>query len=127
MLKNRRSVLYRKKYQRDVNKIVRDYNQSIKFDWLWHGRFILTQRAAYFHPYEDKSGAEFLVVLQLKDNKTGKVETEVFNNYSFDYRVIRWVNECITTRWKVWNENPNPNQQARLEGRFPRLEGRVPN
>ena len=119
MLENRRSVLYRKKYQRDVNKVIRNYNQSIKSDWLWNGRFTLTQRAAYFYPYDDKSGAEFFVDLQLKDNKTGKIETKIFNNYSFNYRVVRWMNECITTRWKVWNEYPNPNQQARLEGRVP--------
>ena len=79
----------------------------------------MTQRAAYFHPYDDKSGAEFFIVLQFKDNKTGKIEIKAFDNYSFNYQVARWMNECITMHWKVWDENPDPNQQARLEGRFP--------
>ena len=119
MLRDKRSVINRKKYQREVNRIVRDWNQSIKDDWLWNGRFVLRQRAAYFWPFEDKSGAEFSVWLEFIDTKTGAKEIKSFNNYDLDWRLGEWMNKCITEYWKVWDEKPNPNEQARLEGRAP--------
>ena len=119
MLRNRQSVWNRKKYQREVNKIARKWNESIKNDWLWNGRFILRQCAAYFEPYNDKSGATFEVWFEFTDTKTGAKEIKNFNNYDLDWRLGRWLNYCITERWKVWDEVPDPNEQARLEGRTP--------
>ena len=119
MLRDKRSVTNRKKYQREVNRIVRNWNQSIKDDWLWNGRFVLRQRAAYFWPFEDKSGAEFNVWLEFIDTKTGATEIKNFNNYDLDWRLGEWMNKCITEYWKVWDEKPNPNEQARAAGRKP--------
>lgn len=119
MLRNKRSVWNRKKYQREVNRIVRKWNKSIKEDWLWNGRFVLHQYAAYFWPYEDKSGATFNVWLEFTDTKTGAQEIMDFTNYSLDWHLGEWLNRCITEYWKVWDEIPNPNEQARLEGRTP--------
>ena len=119
MLRDKRSVTNRKKYQREVNRIVRKWNQSIKNDWLWDGRFVLRQYAAYFWPYEDKSGATFNVWLEFTDTKTGAQEIMDFNNYDLDWHLGEWLNRCITEYWKVWDEVPNPNEQARLEGRRP--------
>ena len=84
MLRDKRSVTNRKKYQREVNRIVRKWNQSIKNDWLWDGRFVLRQYAAYL-----------------------------------DWHLGEWLNRCITEYWKVWDEKPNPNEQARAAGRKP--------
>lgn len=111
--------LKRKKYQRAVNKIVREVNKSIKNDWLWDGRFVIRQREAYFHPFEDHSGAEFAFVLECIDTKTGKSEFRRFDNYDVDWFIGRWINECITEKFGVWNEDPNPNMQARMAGRHP--------
>lgn len=119
MLRDKRSVTNRKKYQREVNKIVREWNQSIKNDWLWNGRFVLRQYAAYFWPYEDKSGATFNVWLEFTDTKTGAQEIMDFNNYDLEWRLGEWMNRCITEYWKVWDEKPNPNEQAQLKGRTP--------
>lgn len=119
MLRDKRSVTNRKKYQREVNKIVRERNQSIKNDWLWNGRFVLRQYAAYFWPYEDKSGATFNVWLEFTDTKTGAQEIMDFNNYDLEWRLGEWMNRCITEYWKVWDEKPNPNEQARAAGRKP--------
>lgn len=119
MLRNKRSVWNRKKYQREVNRIVRKWNKSIKDDWLWNGRFVLHQYAAYFWPYEDKSGATFNVWFEFTDTKTGAQEIMDFNNYDLDWHLGEWLNRCITEYWKVWDEVPNPNEQARLEGRTP--------
>ena len=119
MLRDKRSVTNRKKYQREVNRIVRKWNQSIKNDWLWDGRFVLRQYAAYFWPFEDKSGAEFSVSLEFIDTKTGATEIKSFNNYGLEWRLGEWMNKCITEYWKVWDEKPNPNEQARAAGRKP--------
>ena len=121
MIDKRRS-LSRNKYQRDVNKLVRTWNKSIEKDWLWNGRFYLRQQQASFQPYDDHSGAEFNVLLQFIDRKTGKMQTKWFNNYSIAWNLGYWMNDCITKQWQVWDENPNPRQQAKLEGRFPPIE-----
>ena len=80
---------------------------------------MLHQYAAYFWPYADKSGAQFNVWLEFIDNKTGAEEIMDFNNYDIEWRLGLWINRCIIEYWNVWTENPNPNEQARLEGRAP--------
>lgn len=115
----RLNSLNRKKYQRRMNKIVRHLNKSIKNDWLWNGRFVVSQKGAYFQPYEDHSGALYSVIVVCTDTKTGKHEETWLSNYGTAPDLWRWVNKCIVEIWKVWDENPNPNEQARLEGREP--------
>lgn len=119
MLRDKKSVWNRKKYQREVNRIIRKWNQFIKNDWLWNGRFVLRQYAAFFWPYDDKSGAEFSIWLEFTDTKTGAKEIKNFNNYDLDWHLGEWMNKCITEYWKVWDEKPNPNEQARAAGRKP--------
>lgn len=109
----------RKKYQRALNKEVRELNKSIKEDWLWNGRFVMRQVCAYCLPFEDKSGVMFHFVLEFKDTKTGRVENNMFDNYDAEWRIHEWANRCITEIWDVWSEDPNPNKQARIEGRQP--------
>lgn len=109
--------LKRKKYQRAVNKLVRDFNKIIKKDWLWNGRFMMRQGPSWFTIYSDHSGAQFEFILILTDIKTGRKEAKVFNNYNCLYQMWHWANECIVTYWKVWSENPNPCEQAHFEGR----------
>lgn len=117
-LRNLKS-LKRKKYQRALNKVVRNLNNSIKNDWLWNGRFVMRQDCAYCLPFEDKSGVMFHFVLEFKDTKTGRVENNMFDNYDADWAIWEWANRCITEIWNVWDEDPNPNKQARIEGRQP--------
>lgn len=111
--------LNRKKYQRALNKEVRKLNKSIKEDWLWNGRFVMRQSAMWFKPFEDHSGAEFEVILVFIDTKTGRKEAKVFDNYEVEWKMWKWADFCITEIWNVWSEDPNPNKQARLEGRTP--------
>jgi hypothetical protein len=108
----------RKKYQHAVNRYVRKFNKDIKADWLWNARFTLRQKESYFLPFNDHSGAEFIVVLELTDNKTGRAEVKQFNNYNIEWKLYEWANICITNVWKVWQESPDPNEQARLAGRI---------
>lgn len=109
----------RKKYKRAANAIVRKLNKEIKNDWLWDGRFVMKQDCAFFYPYEDKSGGQYVVHLIFKDTKTGREEYADFNNYEIDWRIWEWANKCITEYWDVWREDPGPYVQARLEGRSP--------
>lgn len=109
----------RKKYKRAVNKLVREFNKSIEKDWLWNKRFVMRQDCAFFYPYSDHSGGEYIVHLIFTDKKTGHKEHSCFNNYELEWHMWEWANECITKIWKVWSETPNPNEQARLEGRKP--------
>lgn len=119
MLRDLRS-LNRKKYQRSLNKLVRIFNKVIENDWLWNGRFVMCQKAAIFQPYEDKSGAYFSAILELKDKKTGKTDRMLITNYNAHYEIWHWANECIVNNWRVWYEDPDPNTQARNEGRKPK-------
>lgn len=109
----------RKIYQRRMNKIVRIANKAIEKDWLWNGRFYVRQAGAWFTPYSDNSGASFEAIYVLYDRKTGRKEAKVFDNYNIEYRLFSWINKCIVEIWNVWDENPDPHQQAKLEGRFP--------
>ena len=120
-LENLRSC-NRQKYKRAMNKLVRIVNRNIKNDWLWNGRFIVSQDEAYFYPYEDHSGAEYICRLTFTDTKTGKKEHTAMNNYETEFRIWNWVNDCITKQFKVWEEKPNRNEQARLEGRTPKWQ-----
>lgn len=114
--------LKRKKYQRAMNKRIREINKSIEKDWLWNGRFKISQIDAAFYPYEDHSGALFKVMLKCVDRKTGATEYTIVDNYDVNWKLGRWVNKCITESFKVWDEKPNPNEQARAEGRCPKGE-----
>ena len=118
MLRDLKS-LNRQKYQRKLNRIVRRFNKMIEDDWLWNGRFVMRQYCAQFKPFDDHSGAIFEFILELKDNKTGRVERMLFDNFNAEWYIGQWANECVVKTWNVWEENPNPNEQARLEGRTP--------
>ena len=109
----------RKKYQRAVNRLVRTFNKDIQNDWLWNGRFEISQEWSTFQPFEDHSGVMFTVGLVITDTKTGYKEYNYFDNYNIEWQMWNWANECITSVWDVWKEDPDPNTQARNEGRMP--------
>ena len=111
--------LDRKKYKRAVNSIVRTFNKDIKNDWLWNGRFEISQEWSWFQPFHDHSGGLYMVGLVMTDKKTGDKQYAYFDNYEIDWKMWEWANKCITEIWDVWSEEPNPNKQARLEGRQP--------
>ena len=117
-VKNLRST-NRKKYKRAVNALIRHFNRDVEKDWLWNGRFVMSQEWATFKRFEDHSGALYIVCLVITDKKTGCKEYTYMDNYEIKWHLWEWANWCITEKWKVWNETPNPNQQARLEGREP--------
>ena len=103
-----------------INEVIKfHFNKSIKEDWLWNGRFVLSQTRACFTPYDDHSGGEFTVELKLFDTKTDKYVCGIFDNYNIEWQLWRWVNSMIIEYWNVWEENPDPREQAIVEGRVP--------
>ena len=111
--------LKRKKYQRYINKIVRKLNKNIKDDWVWNGRFTISQKQSKFYTYYDGSGAQLYVLLECKDNKTNKTATSWFVTGLFvESKIWDWVNDCIIEHFDVWSENPDPFKQATLGCRF---------
>ena len=117
-LENLRSC-NRKKYKRAMNKIIREFNDRMKLDWLWNGRFVVSQKEAYFYPYSDHSGGNYIVSIIITDTKTNNKQETFVDNYNAYYILWHWANKCIVENFKVWEEKPNPNEQARLEGREP--------
>lgn len=66
----------RKVHQRALNKVVRKLNDCLLADDLWRGRFLVRQGAyQLWYEYEDHSGWELYVTLELHDRLTGKVKT----------------------------------------------------
>lgn len=111
--------LKRKKYQRYINKIIRQLNKNIKNDWVWNGRFTIRQKQSRFHTYYDNSGAQLYVLLECKDNKINKTIQHWFETGLFvESHIWEWVNQCIVEYFDVWAEKPNPYEQAKLEGRY---------
>ena len=118
----RLTSLKRKKYQRYVNKIVRKLNKNIKNDWVWDGRFTICQKQSKFYTYFDNSGAQLYVLLECKDNKTNKTAQYWFETGLFiESKIWYWVNQCIVEDFNVWAEDPNPYDQANLEGRYAKI------
>lgn len=111
--------LNRRKYKRAVNALIRTFNKNIENDWLWNGRFVITQDWNEFYLYADHSGAKYTVGLTMTDKKTDYKYFAIFNNYEIEWKLWRWANDCIIEGIKVWEEIPDPYEQARLEGRKP--------
>lgn len=100
-----------KVHQRRMNKAMRDLNKNIEKDELWHGRFYVHQVARQRQVYEDGSGMELWVTLELVDRKTGRTRQMLDTvNYwtSFCSRLWWEMNSFIVKDVDVWSENPRP-------------------
>lgn len=49
-------------------------NKSLQQDPMWNGRFVVRQTRAEWYTYEDSSGSELIVWLEVTDNETGDTE-----------------------------------------------------
>ncbi|HAH17790.1 MAG TPA: hypothetical protein DCL29_02070 [Eubacterium sp.] len=70
----------RKKYQKRVNKLIKEVNKSIKEDPLWNGRFVFHIMDSYFERFEDGSGGLLYVVVRGYDKKD-----EYHKDYTLEY------------------------------------------
>ena len=93
----------RKKAQKTINNSVRALNKNIKNDNLWRGRFIIRQTDAYWERFEDGSGGELRVWLEIRDLKTGLYMGFSINNYGTDWKLWENGNKFIAEYSGVWN------------------------
>ena len=101
----------KKRHQREINRLVRETNESIEKDDLWYGRFCIKQvESPQWHIYEDKSGAEYFVHLKFIDKCTGRywIQAETVNHWrgSFGngWRIWDKMNWFIVEHCSVWDE-----------------------
>lgn len=99
-----------KKYQRYVNKEIRNINKAIEKDNLWRGRFIIHQIESFFVPFSDKGGTLYLV-LEIIDKSNGLKRLCFTNHFSIDY-IGATLNEFIISEYHAdaWNRRKEPNK-----------------
>lgn len=94
----------RRKVQRALNKCVRAFNESIRDDELWHGRFVVYQTDAW---WINRDGSyELVIELTYKDKKTGQSTSEILsaNRAMFlnGSAIFERMNEFILFECRVW-------------------------
>ena len=101
----------KKRYQREINRLIRKTNKSIEKDDLWNGRFYIKQiESPQWYIHEDKSGAEYFVHLKFIDKCTGRywVQADTVNHWrgSFGNGWLIWskMNWFIVKYLDVWSE-----------------------
>lgn len=99
------------KVNHKVNKIIRDINKELEEDELWKGRFVLRQIEKQVFRYSDLSGWYLTYKYRIYDKKTGYIAEKWFDHYDICYGARLWyfVNDFITKKSEVWNEDPKPN------------------
>lgn len=100
-----------KVHQHRMNKAMRELNKTLENDNLWRGRFYVHQVARQRQVYEDGSGMELWVTLELVDRKTGRTKQvlETVNYWtSFCSRIFWKMNSFIVEDVGVWSEDPRP-------------------
>ncbi len=93
----------RKKAQAKINKFVHTLNKSIANDNLWRGRFVIRQTDAYWDRFEDGSGGELRVWLEIRDLKTGLYMGFSVSNYGTGWDIWENSNKFIAEYSEVWN------------------------
>lgn len=94
----------RKKAQRLVNKKVRLVNKGIVNDELWRGRFFIHQKKASWYSFEDGSGGELFVTLEMCDKRTGNTKIFHVTNYSSNWQYFCAINNFIVDDCAVWEK-----------------------
>ena len=93
----------RKREQRKINRYVRMLNKNIFNDNLWRGRFIVRQIQDFWNAFDDGSGGILMVVLEIRDLKTGLYQDFIINNYDRGWKLFEKVNRFIVEYSGVWN------------------------
>lgn len=94
----------RRKEQRKINKIIRALNKNIREDYLWRGRFYIHQIASNWERFDDGSGGELIVLLEIRDKKTGLYKQFRADNYDWGYHYWVAVNDFIVQDSDVWED-----------------------
>ena len=76
------SFKWRKATQRKFNADMRFVNQVIENDDLWQGRFVVHQKKANWHSFDDGSGGLLFTIVDFYDKKTKKHTTHMYEKLS---------------------------------------------
>lgn len=97
-----------KRDQKQINKWVRAFNNNLREDELWRGRFYVHQERIYlYHTFDDGSGGILGIAFSLNDRKTGMSKEVYFSNYDY-HHLGGAMNDFIIYDVDVWHENPRP-------------------
>ena len=103
----------RRKHQRQLNALCRRWNNNIKNDTLWRGRFVVEQVSTRMWWFDDKSGGIMQCVLRFRDKKTGKTQLWYTNALEAFSQMYFHFNAFIVDYCKVWEtENPYKETQS---------------
>ena len=103
----------RKKYQRFLNKQIKDLNKSVEVDELWKGRFFIHQIQSDWIEFDDHSGGILKTCLEFRDKKTKLTWREYFNifdihcHYHYFYEIFKKFNDFVnyaTQNEKLWED-----------------------
>ena len=104
-----------KRDQKKVNKWVRAFNQKLREDELWRGRFYVHQERIYhYHTFDDGSGGILGIAFSLNDRKTGMSKEVYFSNYNYFHLGLA-MNNFIVHDVDVWHENPRPSLDTAVD------------
>ena len=90
-----------KKRQRRVNRAIRKVNKSIANDDWWLGRFEIKQIDRCWYPFEDGSGAELTVIVEIVDKENNVREVWRIDANAIERNLWYAVNGFIVTNPKV--------------------------
>lgn len=93
----------RKKAQKKINKHTRALNKNLLEDNLWRGRFYVHQTDANWEEFEDGSGGELMVWIEIRDKKTGLYHGFVVSNYNTSWKLFEEGNRFIVEDSGVWD------------------------
>ena len=88
----------RKKYQKGLNRKVRDLNKNIENDKLWNGRFVFHIMATEFEKFEDGSGGMLYAIIRGYDKHNG-----YYKDYRLEYAPYM-DRHCGWDIWKIGNK-----------------------
>lgn len=84
-----------KKTQKQINKIVRDYNRALEEDEAFRGRIYIRQYSCGFHEFSDGSGVVWYGVLRVYDKVTNTYKSILCDNYNIQHKLVTEVNNFI--------------------------------
>ena len=109
----------RKKYQKDLNRKIRDLNKNIENDELWNGRFIFHIMATEFERFDDGSGGMLYAIIRGYDKHTG-----YYKDYRLEY--APYIDKhCGWSIWKIGNKFITEDTDTYKNGHNPYQEDKI--
>ena len=86
----------KRKYQRKINKEIREWNKVLKNDTFFQNRFALRQIDRAYG--SDNQVWDAMYLIEIKDSKTGKESFKLIHNYGYRRNLWNFINHFIVDR-----------------------------